>query len=276
MNGYKLITLLYILCTTSIHQSGAITLERDKNWLILHDERVPTGKIRINYLEAYCRPNSTDADWHDTTIGHKTDLTNISKNKKNMQLSCTLSDGVIIKHDIRSSEDEVIFEIKAHNPTAKISQAHWAQPCIRLGEFTGFPHKGKELNDYLPKCFIFINGKLERMNQIRPWAMNARYTPGQVWCPENVPRTDVNPRPLSSLIPSNSLIGCFSKDEELIFAVAFEPYQELFQGVARCLHSDFRIGGLKPSETKRIKGKIYILENQPKKLLARYEKDFSK
>lgn len=265
-----------MLCISSIHQSEAITLERDKNWLILHDERVPTGKIRINYLEAYCRPNSTNADWHDTTIGHKTELTNISKNKKNMQLSCTLSDGVIIEHDIRSSEDEVAFEIKAHNPTENISQAHWAQPCIRLGEFTGFSHRGKELNDYLPKCFIFINGKLERMNQIKPWAMKARYTPGQVWCPKNVPRKDVNPRPLSSLIPSNGLIGCFSKDEQLIFAVAFEPYQELFQGVARCLHSDFRIGGLKPSETKIIKGKIYIHENKPKKLLAEYEKDFSK
>ena len=114
------------------------------------------------------------------------------------------------------------------------------------------------------------------MNQIRPWAMKARYTPGQVWCPKGISRKDVNPRPLSSLIPSKGLIGCFSKNEELIFAVAFEPYQELFQGVARCLHSDFRIGGLNPSETKKIKGKIYILENQPKKLLARYEKDFSK
>ena len=276
MNRYKLSTLFYILCISSIHQSEAITLEREQNWLILHDERVPTGKIRINYLEAYCRPNSTDADWHDTTIGHKTELTNISENKKNMQLSCTLSDGVIITHDIRSSEDGVTFEIKAHNPTALISQAHWAQPCIRIGEFTGFPHRGKELNDYLPKCFIFINGKLERMNEVKPWAMKARYTPGQVWCPTDVPRKDVNPRPLSSLIPSNGLIGCFSKDEELIFAVAFDPYQELFQGVARCLHSDFRIGGLKPSESKRIKGKIYILENKPKKLLARYKKDFPK
>ena len=276
MNRHKLGTLFYILCISSIHQSEAITLERDKNWLILHDERVPTGKIRINYLEAYCRPNSTDADWHETTIGHKTELSNISENKKNMQLSCTLSDGVIIKHDIRSSKDEVTFEIKAHNPTAIISQAHWAQPCIRIGEFTGFPHRGKELNDYLPKCFIFINGKLERMNEIKPWAMKARYTPGQVWCPTDVPRKDVNPRPLSSLIPSNGLIGCLSKDEELIFAVAFDPYQELFQGVARCLHSDFRIGGLKPSESKRIKGKIYILENKPKKLLARYKKDFIK
>ena len=123
MNSSKLIINLFALCLIYVDLAGTITLQRENNWLILHDERVPTGKIRINYLEAYCRPNSTDADWHETTIGHETELTNISKNKKNMQLSCTLSDGVIIKHDIRSSEDEVIFEIKAHNPTAKISQA---------------------------------------------------------------------------------------------------------------------------------------------------------
>ena len=27
-------------------------------------------------------------------------------------------------------------------------------------------------------------------------------------------------------------------------ATAWEPYQELFQGVIVCMHSDFRIGGL--------------------------------
>ncbi len=96
----------------------------------------------------------------------------------------------------------------------------------------------------------------------------------QVWCPRQVPRTDVNPRPLSPLVPSNGLIGCFSSDEKQIFAVAFEPYQELFQGVARCLHSDFRIGGLKPGESKQIKGKIYIVPNDVPALLNRYEKDF--
>ena len=70
-----------------------------------------------------------------------------------------------------------------------------------------------------------------------------RYTPGQVWCPEDVSRNDVNPRPLSSLVPSNGLIGCFSGDGKQLMATAWEPYQELFQGVIVCLHSDFRIGG---------------------------------
>jgi hypothetical protein len=106
------------------------------------------------------------------------------------------------------------------------------------------------------------------------WATQARYTPGQVWCPIGVPRTDVNPRPLSSLVPSNGLIGVFSADEKLIFATAWEPYQELFQGVGRCVHSDFRLGGLQPGETKQIRGKIYIVPNDVPALVARYGKDF--
>ena len=89
-----------------------------------------------------------------------------------------------------------------------------------------------------------------------------------------MPRTDVNPRPLSPTVPSNGLIGCFSGDEKVLFATAWEPYQELFQGVARCLHSDLRIGGLQPGEKKQIRGKIYLLDNDVPALLKRYAKDF--
>jgi hypothetical protein len=89
-----------------------------------------------------------------------------------------------------------------------------------------------------------------------------------------VDRNDVNPRPLSAIVPSNGLIGCYSADEKKIMATAWEPYQELFQGVIVCLHSDFRIGGLKPGETKRIRGKIYLMDADVAKLLERYRKDF--
>ena len=196
------------------------------------------------------------------------------RNKKTMKLRCAVKDGIVVEHTITASKDDVTFAITAHNPTAQESGAHWAQPCIRLGDFTGYDNKGKDLDDYLPKGFIFLDGKLARMSDIKPWAKEARYIPGQVWCPKDVPRTDVNPRPLSPLVPSNGLIGCFSGDEKMIFSVAFEPYQELFQGVARCVHSDFRIGGLKPGETKKIRGKIYITPNDVAALLSRYAKDF--
>ena len=89
-----------------------------------------------------------------------------------------------------------------------------------------------------------------------------------------MPRADVNPRPLHPDVPGNGLIGCFSGDGSMIFATAFEPYQELFQGVIRCLHSDFRLGGLAPGETLKISGKIYLVKNDETALLKRYRNDF--
>jgi hypothetical protein len=255
----------------------SLTLERDGHWLIIKGDHIPGGPIRINYLEAYCRANSTDADWvKHTVIKHRNELISLSKDRKTLKLKDTLADGVTVEHTITAKDDEVDFRLTARNPTDKRSEAHWAQPCVRLAPFTGFgKDTGGNLDDYLGKCFIFLDGKLERM-PTKDWAKEARYTPGQVWCPKPVPRTDVNPRPLSKHVPSNGLIGCFSADEKMIFATAWEPYQELFQGVARCLHSDFRLGGLKPGETKEIRGKIYIVPNEVEKLVKRYEGDFRK
>jgi hypothetical protein len=85
---------------------------------------------------------------------------------------------------------------------------------------------------------------------------------------------DVNPRPLNPEIPSNGLIGCYSTDGKMILATAWEPYQELFQGVITCIHSDFRLGGLAPGETKRVRGKIYLVDADVPALLKRYERDF--
>jgi hypothetical protein len=252
-----------------------LTLARQNHWLIIKGPHVPGGDIRINYLEAYCRAGSTDADWGKfTVIKHNHRLVSLSPDEKTLRLHDEIADGTVVEHVITAGDDEVDFRLVAHNPTLQRSEAHWAQPCVRLGPFTGFSAEPTgNLDDYLPKCFIFLEGKLTRM-PTRDWATQARYTPGQVWCPAGVPRTDVNPRPLSKLVPSNGLIGCFSADEKVIFATAWDPYQELFQGVARCLHSDFRLGGLKPGETKNIRGKIYMVPADVPALLKRYARDF--
>jgi hypothetical protein len=52
-------------------------------------------------------------------------------------------------------------------------------------------------------------------------------------------------------------------DDSQILATAWEPYQELFQGVITCLHSDFRIGGLAPGQKKTIRGKLYLTGREP-------------
>jgi hypothetical protein len=257
---------------TARGDDAAMTLDWADNMLTLRGPRLPGGGLKVWYLEAYCRPGSTDRDWSETVIPHTTRLIRRSEDGRTLRLRCELADGVVVDHEIRAGRDEIDFRLVTTNPTGTESQAHWAQPCIRVAPFTGVEQE-RDSEAYLPQSFVFIEGRPARL-PTTPWAMKARYTPGQVWCPAHVDRNDVNPRPLSTLVPSDGLIGCFSADGKSILATAWEPYQELFQGVIVCLHSDFRIGGLKPGETKRIRGKIYVVDADLDTLVERYRRDF--
>ena len=266
--------LFLLLSTCLLSGSPELSLTWEKNWLVIDGDRLP-GPMRIHYLEAYCRANSQTTDWvKHTVVGHETKLVSAAKDGSRIELSCILKDGVTVQHLITASDDEVDFRLTAHNPTKKRSKAHWAQPCVRVGVFTGTgADQTKDAYAYVKKSFLFLDGK-QAMMPTRDWATQARYVPGQVWAAPGVKRADVNPRPLHKDVPDNGLIGCYSDDDKMLFATAWEPYQELFQGVGRCLHSDFRLGGLKPGETRSIKGKIYLVENNIEALLERYRKDF--
>jgi hypothetical protein len=255
---------------------SALTISWQDNCLTISSERLPSGELKINYLEAYCRNGSTDRDWSATVIGHTTRVTSAAADGREIRLQDVLRDGVVVDHAIRAGSDEVDFRLLAQNPTDKPSLAHWAQPCIRVDRFTGCsPDEARELfPSYIRQCFVFVDGQLTRL-PTQPWARQARYTPGQVYVPRGVNRDDVNPRPVSVLVPSSGLCGCFSADGRQIMAVAWEPYQELFQGVITCLHSDFRIGGLEPGETRQIRGKLYLVQGDDvDALVQRYERDF--
>lgn len=251
-----------------------LSLDWEKNYLTIRGD-IPGETITIMYLEAYCRAGSTDRDWSETVIPHKTELTHRSDDGRRIELRDKLADGVVVEHVITAGKDEVDFQVVAHNPTDKASEAHWAQPCLRVDRFTG---AGKDdaralAPAYARKCFLFIDGKFTRL-PTTPWAEKARYVPGQVYCPKHVDRNDVNPRPLSPLVPSSSLTGCFSADDKLILATAWEPYQEVFQGVIACMHADFRLAGLAPGETKKIRGKLYVVPADSGTLVKRFERDF--
>lgn len=277
--------LLIVLCvgcwstTTAVAQSNEPTpnllkISWDKRYLEIRGE-FPGNLIRVHYLEAYCRPGSTDREWKETVIQHDSVLTSRSSDGTTLKIEDRLEDGVLVKHTIEAVEDEVTFEVVAHNPTSDPSEAHWAQPCIRVDAFTGQSRNDARtlVPEYARQCFIFVDQKMMRL-PTEPWADEARYVPGQVYCPAHVDRDDVNPRPLSQLVPSNGLCGCLSADGKKMMAVAWEPYQEIFQGVVTCMHNDFRIGGLQPGETKRIRGKIYIVDANIPALLKRFEADF--
>ena len=274
-----LLSVLALICldgsSGSADETDGLRLHWEKRFLEIRGSMIPGGPIRTHYLEAYCRPGSTDRVWKETVIPHKSDLVLASPDGKRIEILDRLDDGVRVTHVIEAGRDEVTFLVTATNPTKTESHAHWAQPCMRVDRFTGSdPKKAQEVYPpYIRKCFLTIDGKLTRL-PTKPWALRAKYTPGQVYAPSHVDRKDVNPRPLSELVPSSGLTGCFSADEKMVLAVAWEPYQEIFQGVITCMHTDFRIGGLKPGETKNIRGKLYLVPADESKLLARFKKDF--
>jgi hypothetical protein len=267
---------IFLLVLLPLGRADSLTLRfKAPHWLYIEGDHLPGKVIEVNYLEAYCRAGSTDADWvKHTVIPHRAEVLSLSADRKTLKLRDTLADGVVVYHTISAGTDDVDFRLFAHNPGPKSSEAHWAQACVRLGNFTGFPASSTNLDDYLPQCFLILSNRVTRFPEIQPWVKSARYVPGQTWCPLHVPRTDVNPRPLSPVVPDDGLIGAFSGDGQWIFATAWEPYQELFQGVIRCLHSDLRLGGLQPGETKQIRGHIYLMKSDPEALRDRYARDF--
>lgn len=265
------LTAVMVSFATAGAGESPFRLQWDRNILNVSGETLPGDIVSIWYIEAYCRPGSTDRDWSETTIGHCTELISVSDDGQMLHLRCTLTDGVVVDHHIRAVADGVEFHLTAANRGTAPSLAHWAQPCVRVDRFTG-----ADQQSYLAKSFVFLDGLPARLPTER-WATKARYVPGQVWCPAHVSRDDVNPRPLSSDVPSSGLIGCFSKNNDWVLATAWEPYQELFQGVIVCLHSDFRIGGLAPGESKTIRGRLYLMaapDGDLTGLLSAYRRDF--
>lgn len=243
----------------------AITWEKN---ILSVSGKFPGGRIETLYLEAFCRPGARDRGWKETVIPHTT--RKVSGDGPTIVLESVVEGGVHVTHRITAGAGEVDFELEAVNQGAQPVDVDWAQACVRVGGFTGC-----DQTSYVPRSFIFVNGKQAFLDTLKRQE-EAIYKGGQVYIPSGIRPSDCNPRPHSLEIPSNSLIGCVSADNRWLFATAWEPTQELFQGVFVCLHSDFRVGGLAPGESRKIHGKMYIMENDVDLLLARYRQDFGR
>jgi|ERR1043166_4656929 hypothetical protein len=248
-----------------------LTVSWTNNLLTVQGPNLPGGKLEIWYLEAFCRAGSTDRDWHQTTLPHKTTLSSASRDGKRLRLVTRVQPEVEVTHEVRASADEVEFRFRLTNRGRERVDLEWFQPaCIRVDRFTG-----RNQNDYIGRSFIFTERGLTTMDQTRR-REEALYRGGQVYVPANINLEDVNPRPISPEQPSNGLIGCFSFDDQWLLATAWDHTHELFQGVYVCLHSDPHIGGLAPGQTKKVRGKLYLLKNDTAALLQRYRRDFGR
>jgi len=254
-----------------LRAADGLTISWTNNLLTVSGANLPGGTLEVLYLEAFCRSGSTRRDWRQTTLPHKTSLVSASKDQKRLQLLTRVEPNVEARHELRASADEVEFNFQITNKGSEPIDLNWFQPaCIRVDRFTG----GNQSN-YIARSFIFTERGLTMMDRTTR-REEAVYRGGQVYVPKGINLEDVNPRPISPDQPVNGLIGCVSADEEWLLAKAWDRTHELFQGVYVCLHADPHVGGLKAGETKTVRGKLYLLKNDPKELLKRYERDFGK
>src|SRR5437016_14657282 len=117
--------LLGMIGSAVAQDSKPLTISWEKNFLTIRGD-FPGGEIQILYLEAYCRPGSTDREWRETVIPHSAEKLEASPDGKLIHLRDTLEGGVVVEHTITTGADEVDFRLVAHNPTDKPSEAHWA------------------------------------------------------------------------------------------------------------------------------------------------------
>jgi hypothetical protein len=263
-----LMSLAVIAIATPLTAAEGLTLSWSNNMLRVTGTNLPGGTLDTWYLEAFCRRGSTDRDWRQTTIPHRTEAINVDSSGRYLLLRTIVEPNVEIWHHIQAGPDEVTFRLRLENKGEQPVDVEWFQPCMRVDRFTGLAQ-----SNYFSRCFVFTEAGLTTLDKTRRTEV-ARYRGGQVYVPKGIDRGDVNPRPISLDEPINGLIGCFSADGGHLLATAWDHTQELFQGVIVCIHNDPRIGGLKPHEVKRLKGKLYFLQNDPARLIERYQRDF--
>src|SRR6185369_8242538 len=89
-----------LLLLAAVGNCKALTIEMKGGALFIRGDQIPGGEIKVWYLEAYCRSNSTASDWSDTVIPHTNQVLSVSADKKRIRLRDTLADGLVVEHTI--------------------------------------------------------------------------------------------------------------------------------------------------------------------------------
>lgn len=238
--------------------------------LRISSPKLPSGKLEILYLEAFCRNGAHHQGWDKTKIPHRTTLLQTAADGKRLEFETVVADKVQVRHEVWAERDSIRFSYTLKNFSPEAFDVQWFQPaCIRVAEFSG-----GDQQTYTGKSFVFTERGLTPLDQLAR-TTNALYRGGQVYLPKNTKPENANPRPICENRITNGLIGCISADARQILATASSSTHELFEGVYVCLHSDPYIGGLAPGETKTVTSRLYLLPNNPDLLLKRYQRDFA-
>jgi oligopeptidase B len=103
------------------------TLSRADDMLTIRGPRLPGGELMVRYLEAHCRPGSSDRDRGGTLIPNATQPVRRSPDGRRLGRRRTLADGVTVDHALTAGRDEVDLRLAATNPAEEESG-----PCREL------------------------------------------------------------------------------------------------------------------------------------------------
>ncbi len=262
-------TLLLLCFTARSDEPRGFTVAWADNLLKVRHPDLPGGPLEVWYLEAFLHPGAHQQEWGKTRIPHRTTLLSTNLTGTELRFRTVVEPGVEVLHEVRAGTDELELTFTLENRGPVAVDLQWFQPaCIRVAGFTG-----RVQSNYTARSFVFTGAGLVTLDRLHR-TTNALYLGGQVYLPPWTLAADANPRPLCTDRLANGLIGCFSADGKWLLATASNRTHELFEGVYVCLHSDPLIGGLAPGETKKVRQKIYLLPNDPGRLLRRYRQDF--
>lgn len=186
--------------------------------------------------------------------------------------------GVDIRVDVAGPSADAVRKVRSLNP------------CFQVARSSSFVSTGDYVDDFVSRCFVFLDTGMtflkdtkripgtrqgknltdERSNLPKPWIQEYipawRKHPGQV----------KGERGHSTDRPVYPIIGVISRDGKYLAAIAWPETASLGQVWHHCVHPRPLIGESFDATTGEIKshGKVYLMENDGKKLIARFKEDF--
>ena len=149
------------------------------------------------------------------------------------------------------------------------------------------------LEDFVGRAFVFLESGLRRLadtNRVpsvdsRDNPYSRRGSAANPWVQEYAPRwrsrsarlpAFFGRRPVSTDRPTYPIMGVISQDERFLSAFAWPDAEYLGQLFISCLHPNSRLAESCLSEPEGCvtRGKIYLMENNPQRLLKLFERDF--
>ena len=275
---------IYVLLSFAILFYPEITqsiFSQDRNLPVLRVEKVKYGTVVTIksesipgllmdiwcYEDALGDPVSHSMEGNTLILIHKLGNTTVTSRFE------PVKDGVDIRVNVTGPSPEDVKKVRNLNP------------CCQLERSSGFKSSGNYVDDFVARCFVYLDkgftylkdtkripgtDKDPKANEAKPWIQEYypswRKHPGQIQ----------GQRGFSTDRPVYPIIGTVSKDGKFLAAIAWPETMRLGQVWHHCFHPRPIIGESFNPSTGEIKthGKVYLMENDSKKLLANFKKDF--